>query len=579
MKYYLGLEENLRIINEFYPDYHTYIYCGTNRNDEFLNQLPRIYSNVSLHDTGKEGTVNMIYRYTPLTFDGIERVIVRDADSEINERDRWCIDDFINLNDDDSILCQVIRDHFWHKSRITGGLSHFKVKGPIYEEIKKEFLSVFRDINERIDSFRYGSDENVLNTRIYPIIQGYVLVYSNICVYAREKRKSIDFVNDGTNFCGNVINYSLVTSKNGDSKYIKSYKFNYFEFNFFYQIQWLSSEKQYDLIISLINEYGIERIDPRIVVSVLYYLLAIYIDKQNIEECFNIYKLFYKYDISNSIKDTATGFFNMVKREGYSLIGTCDVNYIPNEREFVIYFGNYPDDYMGLPQSFQIYRHFIFKDLVPLHRFECAKCWNNIDRIFIMGLENEFERMNDTIMHLAAMNAPLNRIEEYRAKKDLELTDMYIGATKNHLDCLQKMKEGNYETCLFLEDDFIFSSNIRENQKRFSNFFERNYDYNICFLSASKYHLREDFDDLLIRSKQICTTSSGYLVNRKNIEVVYETVKEGYNCLLENKEQSHIYCIDRYWTKLDKLYIFKTKLGFQKPSKSKISGKLNIELD
>jgi hypothetical protein len=46
MKYYFGLEENISIINDYYPDYHIYIYCGSNRNDRFLNELPKIYSKV-----------------------------------------------------------------------------------------------------------------------------------------------------------------------------------------------------------------------------------------------------------------------------------------------------------------------------------------------------------------------------------------------------------------------------------------------------------------------------------------------------------------------------------------------------
>jgi hypothetical protein len=579
MKYYLGLEENLRIINEFYPEYYTYIYCGSNRNDDFLKGLPTKFSNVKLIDTGKEGTVNMIYRYSPLTLDDVERVIVRDADSEINPRDRWCIHDFLSSTEN-TYLCQVIRDHFWHKSGITGGLSHFKIQGDIYSRIKEEFLTVFREIDEGIHHFQYGSDENVLNTRIHPILKPYILVYSNICVFEKEEYRPIVFENNGANFCGNVIEYTQLTPENEFPPiYMKSYKFDYFDYNIQYQIEWLYSQKQYDLIISVINEFGLDRINYSIVPTVLHYLLNIYIDKQNITECLNLYKLFYKFTIHDSIKNTLNQFFIMVKTQGYSVVGTCNVNYQPRETEFVIYFGNYPDDYMGLPQGFQLYRHFIFKDAIPLDRFECDECWNKIDRIFIMGLENEFERMNDTIMQLTLMNAPLNRIQEYRAKKDLDLADVYIGATKNHMDCLKQMMDGEYETCLFLEDDFIFTSNIRENQNRLSRFFERKYDYNICFLSASKQHLREDYDDLLILSKQICTTSSGYLIHRKNVETVYQTVKEGYEALLEHKDQSSVYCIDRYWTKLDKLFIFKQKLGFQKPSRSKITGNLNVELD
>jgi len=196
-----------------------------------------------------------------------------------------------------------------------------------------------------------------------------------------------------------------------------------------------------------------------------------------------------------------------------------------------------------------------------------------------MGLEGEFDRMNNTWLQLCLMNAPLDRIQEYRAKKDAKLNDIYIGATKNHIDCLEEMKRGEYNNCLFLEDDFIFTSRIRENQLYLYEFFNRIYDYNICFLSASKFHERRTYDDLLILSKQYCTTSSGYLVSKPNLELVLETVKEGYNLLLQYPDQSHLYCIDRYWSKLDKLYIFKRKLGFQNPSLSKITGKLNKELD
>ena len=140
------------------------------------------------------------------------------------------------------------------------------------------------------------------------------------------------------------------------------------------------------------------------------------------------------------------------------------------------------------------------------------------------------------------------------------------------------MIDGSYSTCLFLEDDFVFSSNIKKNQDKLTQFFKRQYEYNICFLSASKYHNRLKMDDLLIVSKQSCTTSSGYLINSKNVGIVYETVKDGYEKLIETKN-SNLYCIDRYWTKLDNIFIFKQKIGFQKPSRSKITGQLNIELD
>ena len=42
MKYYLGLEENMYIINKFYPEYNIYIYCSNL--DNFIKELPNKFS-------------------------------------------------------------------------------------------------------------------------------------------------------------------------------------------------------------------------------------------------------------------------------------------------------------------------------------------------------------------------------------------------------------------------------------------------------------------------------------------------------------------------------------------------------
>jgi len=262
------------------------------------------------------------------------------------------------------------------------------------------------------------------------------------------------------------------------------------------------------------------------------------------------------------------------------------VKYEPKIDEIVIYFGNYADDYMALPQSNKIYIHVIYleKFIKIVDMFVYDECWNNIERIYIMTLEKEFERLTETLLQLCLMNAPLHKLYIYKAKKDVNMVDIYIGATNNHLHCLNHMLTTPNEhgkSCLFLEDDFIFTSVIDDNKTKLKTFFNRNYDYDICFLSASKYHKREDYDDLLILSKQICTTSSGYLINYKNIEKIYNIVKEG-NELLKKTGDSNSYCIDRYWCKLcndNKVFIFKNKLGFQKPSQSKITGAYNCNLD
>jgi len=602
LKYYLGMRENFKLINNYFPTYSVYIYLGKTHLEQFIAEYKHNYSNIIVIETYKDGAVNMLYRYKPLLLLNIKNIIIRDADSEVNERDRYCINDFLE-NTDDTFICQVIRDNYWHKSKITGGLSMFKnVNNKItslFAELSKLFDDIEKTFTHEGNKYIYGTDENILNEKIYPLIKANVLVYTNICAFQGEKWKNINFKNDGTNFCGNVMEYNPVRQANACTAtanacianactYIKKPQFNYFQYNIVEQLQWLSLQSQHDLMLKVVAEYGLNNCPYDIQAQVLDYCFIAHFYKKDLQGCMDICKQFYKYEITSQFKNNTKHFYGLARELNYKIIATCDPSYVPvvNEKthinEIVIYYGNYPDDYMALPQSNRVYINTFYKDDISVDEFKGDECWRHIDKIFIMGLENEFERSNDTILQLANMHAPLNKIHVYKAKKDVEITDVYIGATKNHLDCLKLMIEGKYETCLFLEDDFIFTSSIADNKQKLLSFIERKYDYDICFLSASKYHKREDFDDLLILSKQICTTSSGYLVNKRNIKKVYATVNEGYQLLIVNKKQSHLYCIDRYWTKLqadNKVFIFKNKLGFQKPSKSKITGKLNCELD
>lgn len=576
-KYYYGLKENVKLINMYYPEHSIYIYCGKTINNEYINNIKNTYKNVYLFETNQDGAANMLYRYKPIVMTEASTVIIRDADSEINERDRHCINDFIAC-ENNLYYCQTIRDHYWHKSKITGGLTHFKNINNSFEIIKNVLLNIFNKIetmtsDETNIAYIYGVDESTLNEQIYPLIKNNILVYTNICAYEGEHYKNIDFINDGTNFCGNVVEYK------DENK--KAYKFNYFDFDIMGQIIWLINQKQYDLVLKLISEYSIERAPYHKQAAILDYQYVAHYNNKNLQECMNVYKHFYKYKITDHVKNNAQFCYDLARQLGYKIIGTGDTDYLPGINEIVIYFGNYPDDYMALPQSRQIYKNAMYREQIKLDEYKSDMCWDNVDQIFIMGLENEHERINSTIIQLAIMNAPLDKIFVYKAKKDIELTDVYIGATKNHLDCMKIMKDRLYKCCLFLEDDFIFTSTINDNKTRLSEFFQRKYDYDICFLSASKYHERADWDDLLILSKQPCTTSSGYLLNSSTIDRVYNVVNEGYE-LLKTTGISEKYCIDRYWQKLqsdNKVFIFKNKLGFQKPSMSKIAGKLNCELD
>jgi hypothetical protein len=618
LKYYIGLIENIKVINKFYPDAFIHIYIGKNYNKEAIDGIKNSnYTNIEYIETGIEGAINTYYRYksiithTESESSCINNVYIsRDTDSCINDRDRWCIDDFLDEHYE-KYYFQVIRDHYWHKSKLLAGLTCFIDDGSdrfksVRSELKRNFDIIEMNYNcpdYNYSGYNYGCDEEILNNKIYPLIKDNLIVYTNICAYMGEHVKNINYNNDNYNFVGNVIDYIPVTpndltdtmdfvSPDGGNGIIvsKNYVFKYNDFNLVEHIKWLMNEKQFKLIITTINDCNTTITKESCSQEILDYKYIAYYYTSQLKECMDIYKDFYKYDITEHTKNNSMYVYILAKQNGFKIIGTCNTLYIPKLNEIVVYFGNYADDYMSLPQSNKIYKHVIFlDDFVDkiLDDFVYDECWNDIERIYIMTLENDFERLTETLLQLCLMNAPLNKLYIYKATKDVNLVDVYIGATNNHLHCLHHMLTtptptiNSNKSCLFLEDDFIFTSLISDNKSKLKTFFNRSYEYDICFLSASKYHKREEYDDLLILSKQICTTSSGYMINYKNIEKIYNIVYEG-NELLKKTGDSNKYCIDRYWCKLcddNKVFIFKNKIGFQKPCKSKITGMVNSNLD
>lgn len=579
-KYINGLIENIKIITEYYTDFDIYLYVGENSFQKELSEIKTNCKNVKITVVDNKNCY-MCARYTPLiTANTNDIVIIRDTDSEINERDRWCINDFLQLNElevENSNCCfQIIRDHAWHKSKIMGGLNIFILKTQetveLIKPVIKKLLNDFRSLEY---TFKYGDDESFLIKNLYPVIKDKALVYSNIIVYKGEAYKHILAENNGVNFCGNVVEYD-----NNN----KIYKFNYFDSSLLIDtMNLLINNKQYDVMLKVIADFkNNNSIPENIMVNIIDFEYIAYFYKNNYIECMNCIKKYYKYTITDHIKNNTQFLYDLLKQNGYTISGTSDLTIEPKEKEIIIYYGNYPDDYNALPQSNQIYSNVQNFGKVKLTNFYYDKCWDNIDCIYIMGLNTNMERINRTMVELSHMNAPLNKVHQYIAKKDKNKEEIYLSVTKNHIDCIKHMKEHNYKCCLFLEDDIIFTSNYPANKQRLASFFERKYDYDICFLAASKLHKRECFDDLLVISKQECTTSSAYLLNDKTVDKVYYTINEGYELLKRDLSKHYLYCIDRYWCKLqndNKMLIFKDKLAFQCPNSSNITGSLNYMLD
>lgn len=534
--YYEGLLENIQIIREYFPDFEIYIYKG-------ICDPNWTFENCKVIETHKEGLVNTLYRFLPLA--EAEIGFVRDADSRITERDRWCIHEFLNS----SKKYHIIRDHYWHKSLIMGGMFGWKTQC-------KEKIDIPCN-----DNLVYGFEEIYLSKTIYPLIKSDSLIHTNNHAFCGEYVELIKIPHkDQWDFIGNVI-------------WNNKPKFQYQIGNVIEQLNFLRSQDQF-----LLCQFLTDQLNPldinyhsRNLVFDIGYTANYYLG--NILKCKYWLKNFEFAEITLNVYNNSNYLFGIL---GKKVIASFDSERQPKEDEIVIIYGNYPDWHYALPHSSKIFRHASLFSQITHDIIEYDSAWEDVDTIYILNLKERSDRFNDTLLALCSVKAPIHRIHHYKAEKDG--LPPYVGATKNHVDVMKHFKESGKNNCLILEDDIVFIDDHKFISESLNKFFTQKYNYNICFLSLSKHGERQPYDDLLSITKQQCTTSAAYFLNKENIEIVLSVAEEGLLKMIETNDH-HNFCIDRYWCKLSNLFFFKKKLVFQRPSFSNLTKQVNFHLD
>ena len=339
--YYKGLLDNINIIKNDYPEFYIYIYYGIDHRNEWLDKYSNSYDKVTLIPTYKTSTINMLFRYMPLLDKNIKFLFARDADSEINKRDQWCIQQFINS----SYHSHTIRDHYWHKSKLTGGLTGFRVD-MLSTSIKNKIEDCIKKI-ETIEKINYGEDENYISKNIYPLLSDNLLIHTNINAFCGEKYKLIEYINDGINFVGNTLEYK------GDTKVPK---FKYWDFPLETQLKFLNENKQYHLV-NHITENIADRQDTEKVLDEMF--IAFYYTN-NIEKCICVAKKLEFVGISDHIISNFDYLFHLLRSRGKKITGTTEITYEPSENEIVVYYGSYPITHNMFPVSNKVYRNAYF---------------------------------------------------------------------------------------------------------------------------------------------------------------------------------------------------------------------------
>ena len=177
-KYIGGLLQNCRDINRLSPEFWIYVYIGKDVDKVVLNERFSGIHNLQFIDTFKTGHINMSYRFIAIDREEVGVMFSRDCDSRINERDQFCINEFLNSDK----LFQIIRDHEEHGVLILGGTFGIK-KEALNFSIHKELLTT--DETKKMNN--YDHDQQFLSDVIYPVVKENTLVFDNFFNFPGEK--------------------------------------------------------------------------------------------------------------------------------------------------------------------------------------------------------------------------------------------------------------------------------------------------------------------------------------------------------------------------------------------------------
>ena len=200
-KYYIGLRDNIEIILRDFPLFDIYIICGNDidkkRFVELLNPfITTLLNKIHIIDIKISGPILMLLRYFPLDNPNIDCIFSRDADSRINERDKWCINRFLNS----PFIIHTIRDHHGHFVSMMGGLSGIK------KDLLRQIGSIKSILPFNIDA-EYNYDQYILTQKIYIPFKNILLVHSTKNIFNDRNYEEIPLPINKETFCGQVIDY------------------------------------------------------------------------------------------------------------------------------------------------------------------------------------------------------------------------------------------------------------------------------------------------------------------------------------------------------------------------------------
>ena len=202
---------------------------------------------------------------------------------------------------------------------------------------------------------------------------------------------------------------------------------------------------------------------------------------------------------------------------------------------------------------------------------------DNIGKVFYINLDKRVDRKVEFETQIETYFSNIkDKVDRYPA---IYNTYGLLGCTMSHLAVVKHIKQLKHlgETinyAIIFEDDFqftvapdIFKQSI---DKLFTLVDVDGFDFKVVMLAYNAMNW-ERYNDLLDKTTNV-QTSSVYLINFKYLDELIECWESGLKLFIDTKEE-WLYCNDQYWKKIqnEKWYLFKPRLGIQRPSFSDCS--------
>ena len=190
-KYTRGIVENLKIIREKLPEFCVYIFLGTGVPDEVITECESFPHVHIVRSTEADMVLPALRICYPVEADIL---FARDADSRINARDLWVMNEFMKSNKS----FHIVRDHVCHVAKIMAGLCGRR------RSVQPAIMFEKWKVGEL---FYYGTDEVFLENVVYPQVAQDALFHCSANCYPGEDVQPMPPLENSTDFLGNVVDY------------------------------------------------------------------------------------------------------------------------------------------------------------------------------------------------------------------------------------------------------------------------------------------------------------------------------------------------------------------------------------